>query len=314
MSIFNSNKRIYLLWILLLIFLAGCASKMPEVEISPIPALLPTATLPPSFDGDRALRDVAHQVEMGPRFPGSEGHKEVRLWIKNALAEAGWTVEIPETIYAGRQVYNIEAVQHEQLEGLLWVIIGAHYDTRMTADHDPDPEKRSEPVLGANDGASGVAVLLELARILPSDLDVNLSLVFFDAEDNGGIEGWDWILGSRSYVEGLNSYPDQVVIVDMVGDADQQIYLEKSSDPVLAAEIWQIAEQMNINTFVQEAKYHIIDDHTPFLEKGIPSVDIIDFEYAYWHTTQDTLDKVDSTSLKNVGDVLLEWLVQSYQK
>ena len=94
----------------------------------------------------------------------------------------------------------------------------------------------------------------------------------------------------------------------------RQADLEMSSDQELAAEIWQIAEQMNINTFVPEPKYHIIDDHTPFLEKGVKAVDIIDFEYAYWHTTQDTLDKVNATSLKNVGDVLLEWLVQSYQK
>jgi len=97
-------------------------------------------------------------------------------------------------------------------------LLGAHYDTRIFADLEPDPLLREEPVPGANDGGSGVAVLLELARILPEKLPVPVQIVFFDAEDNGGIEDWDWILGSRAFVEHIDNPPSAVIIVDMVGD------------------------------------------------------------------------------------------------
>ena len=115
------------------------------------------------------------------------------------------------------------------------------YDSRMVADQDPDPAKRSEPVPGANDGASGVAVLLELARILPEDFPGTVWLVFFDAEDNGNIPGWDWILGSTAFVDGLQGKPDAAVIIDMIGDADLRIPYERNSDPPLMGEIWNAA-------------------------------------------------------------------------
>ena len=110
------------------------------------------------------------------------------------------------------------------------MIIGAHYDSRLLADPDPDPSLRNQPVPGANDGASGVAVLLELARILPKNLDKTIWLVFFDAEDNGNIPGYDWIMGSRVFVQTLIDKPDEAIIIDMIGDADLNIYQEKNSD------------------------------------------------------------------------------------
>ena len=96
----------------------------------------------------------------------------------------------------------------------------------------------------------------------------------------------------------------------MVGDADQQIYRETTSDPDLMDDIWGVAEDLGKTSFINEEKYAIIDDHTPFLNAGIQAVDIIDFDYPYWHTTEDTLDKVSPESLSNVGDVLLEWLIR----
>jgi hypothetical protein len=102
-----------------------------------------------------------------------------------------------------------------------------------------------------------------------------------------------------------------VVIVDMVGDMDQKFPLEQTSDPELAAEIWEIAAQLGINTFIQEPGTSILDDHTPFIQKEIPAVDIIDLDYPYWHTVEDTADKVSPQSLKNVGDVLLTWLLDN---
>ncbi len=189
------------------------------------------------------------------------------------------------------------------------ILLGAHYDTRMHADQDQDPKRRNDPVPGANDGASGVAVLLELARVLPTSQEVPVRLVFFDAEDNGNIPGWDWIMGSRLYADKMKVEPLGVVIVDMVGDKDLNLYRERNSTRRLQDQIWAVAhEQGYEDSFIDEKKYSILDDHTPFLEKGIPAVDIIDFDYPPWHTTQDTLDKVSPHSLDIVGETLLVWL------
>jgi Zn-dependent M28 family amino/carboxypeptidase len=164
-------------------------------------------------------------------------------------------------------------------------------------------------VPGANDGASGVAVLLELARVLPDDT-VPVWLVFFDAEDNGRIPGWDWILGSREFVRNNPLQPQAVVIVDMIGDADLNIYKERNSNPELTEEILSVAKSLGYeNVFLPEYKFSMLDDHTPFLEAGIPAVDIIDFDYPYWHTVQDTPDKVSAESLQAVGETVQAWVM-----
>lgn len=261
---------------------------------------------PELFNGTRAYTDVEAQVAMGPRTPGSQGHTQVRKWMRAELESAGWTVEVHESQRLGHPIFNLIAKRGEDMPQ---IILGAHYDTRFFADNDPDPNKRTEPVPGANDGASGVAVLLELARTLPDDT-VPVWLVFFDAEDNGRIDGWDWILGSRAFAEEISVQPNAVVIVDMIGDADLNIHFEKNSDPVIRGEIWAVAEQIGYgDVFIASEKFSMLDDHTPFLEKGIPAVDIIDFDYDYWHTTQDTPDKVSPDSLLAVGDTLWHWIV-----
>ena len=130
--------------------------------------------------------------------------------------------------------------------------------------------ERNQPVPGANDGASGVAVLLELARTLPADIKGQVWLVFFDAEDQGNIPGWDWILGSRAFAQSLTASPDAVVVIDMIGDADLNIYQEKNSNPAITKEIWDIAAQAGYPQFIATPKFAMIDDHTPFLAKGHP--------------------------------------------
>jgi len=258
-----------------------------------------------SFDGSRAHADVQAQVAMGPRTPGSAGHAQIREWMRTELESAGWEVDIHETSRMGHPIYNVIAKRGDDPPE---IILGAHYDTRFFADEDPDPALRDQPVPGANDGASGVAVLLELARTLPEDT-VPIWLVFFDAEDNGRIDGWDWILGSRAFVEEITVRPRAVVIVDMIGDADLNIHLERNSDPTIRAEIWETAKRLGYeDAFINEEKYSMLDDHTPFIQAGIPSVLIIDFDYPYWHTTQDTVNKVSPESLRTVGDTLWHWL------
>ena len=258
-----------------------------------------------SFDSSRAYADVQTQVAFGPRIPGSEGHAQAEAWMRAELESAGWVVEVHESERMGHPIRNIIAKRNDEAPQ---IVLGAHYDTRMIADNDPDPAKQSEPVPGANDGASGVAVLLELARSLPKDT-VPVWLVFFDTEDNGRIAGWDWILGSRAFAEEITIAPQAVVIVDMIGDADLNIYLERNSNVAIRTEIWATAEKLGYgDKLINEEKFSMLDDHTPFLEAGIPAVDIIDFDYPYWHTTQDTPDKVSAESLQAVGDTLLNWV------
>lgn len=260
-----------------------------------------------SFDGPRAVADVQTQVGFGPRIPGTQGHTQTEAWIRAELESAGWVVEVQETERLGHPIHNIIAKRNNDAPQ---IILGAHYDTRMIADNDPDETLRTTPVPGANDGASGVAVLLGLARSLPQDT-VPTWLVFFDTEDNGRIEGWDWILGSRAFVEEIPIRPEAVVVVDMIGDADLNIYLEQNSNLKIRSEIWATAAKLGYDKqFINEEKYSMEDDHTPFLEAGIPAVDLIDFDYPYWHTTQDTPDKVSAESLQAVGDTLWHWVVE----
>ncbi len=292
-------------------------------NVSPLPTLLALALTgllawyagkslsPPRafsipFNGERALRDVARQVAFGPRTPGSAAHAQVVAWIRDQAEGAGWRVRVEEAEIAGHRVQNVVLYRDPNPPAL---ILGAHYDTRPRADHDPDPERRDEPVPGANDGASGVAVLLELARTLPEGIPPTW-LVFFDAEDSGNLPGWDWILGSRAFVRTLVSPPQAVVIVDMVGDADLDIYYEQNSDPNLNAQIWEQAAALGYERFfIAAPKYRLLDDHTPFLQVGIPATDIIDFDYPYWHTTADTPDKVSAESLDAVGKTLWAWVM-----
>jgi glutaminyl-peptide cyclotransferase len=262
---------------------------------------------PLSFDSSRAYADVQTQVAFGPRTPGSDGHAKIREWMRAELESAGWIVEVQETNRMGHPIYNIIAKRNDQSPQ---IVLGAHYDTRFFADNDPDLTKRSQPVPGANDGASGVAILLELARSLPKDI-IPTWLVFFDTEDNGRLDGWDWILGSRAFAEEIKIAPRAVVIVDMIGDADLNIYLEKNSNLAIRTEIWSTAEKLGYgDVFINKEKYSMEDDHTPFLEAGIPAVDIIDFDYPYWHTTLDTPDKVSAKSLQAVGETLWNWIIE----
>jgi len=269
--------------------------------------LLGRAAQSPAFDGQRAFADVETQVAFGPRTPGSDAHARVREWMQAELEKAGWQVEVQEARAMGHTIYNLTARLSDEPPQ---IILGAHYDSRIYADRDPDPARQLLPVPGAEDGASGVAVLLELARSLPRST-VPIWLVFFDAEDNGHIQGWDWILGSKAFVARMTAKPQAMILVDMVGDADLNIPMEENSDPLLRAAIWKTAAELGYeHVFIPQVRYNIEDDHIPFLQAGIPSVDIIDIDYAYWHTTQDTPDKVSPHSLEIVGHVLWTWLTE----
>lgn len=257
---------------------------------------------PLRFDGELAYAHVEAQCDFGFRPTGSAAWRETGDYVIDHLEAHGWETEEQTFTYRDTPVRNIVG---RAGEGPV-VIVGAHYDTRRSADEE-DP---SVPVMGANDGASGVAVLLELARTLDRDaLQREVWLTFFDAEDNGGLDGWEWCVGSSYMAEHLEITPQAVVVVDLVGDIDQNLYLERNSDPTLQMALWDIAATLGYSdTFISEYKWAIYDDHIPFAQRGIPAVDIIDFDYPYWHTTQDTRDKVSADSLERVGRVVEVWV------
>jgi len=258
------------------------------------------------FEGQRALKHVQALCELGPRPAGQEANRKAAEYIGNTLQRYGWSVEKQSFIYSREALQNVIA---KRGKGPL-VVIGTHFDTRPIADR--DPTDRSRPILGANDGGSGTAVLLELARVLDESVFQNIEvwLVFFDGEDRGDLGGWAWCVGSQHFVASLRRRPEYALIVDMVGDQDQRIYYEWSSTLWLQEKVWRIANELGYSKhFVPRYRYRIIDDHTSFLTMGIPAAVIIDFDYPYWHTLQDTPDKISSQSLQRIGDVL-EYLLE----
>lgn len=260
----------------------------------------------PVFSGDSAYQIVIDQMNFGPRTPGSQAHQLTQQYIIDKLKSFGWEVETQNVVFDAHPVNNIIARRGTSGEITL---LGAHYDSRLYATEEVDEIAQSSPVPGANDGASGVAVLLELARTLPPFDGQQIWLVFFDLEDQGRINGWEWIIGSRAFVQNLSEKPDRVVILDMIGDADLQIYREWGSDPTITDAIWETASRLGYgDAFVNEVKYSILDDHVPFIDAGIPAVDIIDFDYPYWHTLEDTADKVSPRSLEIIGLTITAWL------
>jgi hypothetical protein len=318
------SKKIFigLVWFGVILGVVGCAGQTTTSAPQPLPTVavtetvVPTEVAEPAFDGARAYADVKFQVDLGPRIPGTEGHAAIIEWMVAELEAVGWEADVQEGEYLGNLIRNVVAKRADTVPGAAWIILGAHFDTRSRADHDPDPARQAEPVPGANDGASGVAVLLELARVLPADLDKNVWLVFFDAEDDGRIEGKEWIMGSSFFVEQLIAeenapLPDAAVIVDMIGDADLNVYFEMNSDPALSEEIWGVAASLGYSeAIIPLPRHRMLDDHIPFKNAGIPAVDMIDFDYPYWHTVADTADKVSAQSLTIIGDTLLKWLLQ----
>jgi len=194
------------------------------------------------------------------------------------------------------------------------ILLCAHWDTRPWADQDPAAENRRTPILGANDGASGVAVLLAVARTLKQNPPpAGVDIVFFDGEDYGTeARPDDYLLGSKFYAQNLaQPYPRLAILLDMVGDRDLQLYEERNSllfAPKETKEIWKQAAEAGHIEFHPQAKYTVTDDHLSLMARGIPSVDVIDFDYPYWHTLEDTPDKCSRHSLQVVGDVVLRMI------
>lgn len=285
-----------------LILLGGCASAGEEDPAAPS-----DAPDPPAFDSERAFDDLEAQVELGPRPAGSAASREQTRWLAARLQEAG-----VEQVAVDSPLANVVGIIPGSEPG--YVVLGAHHDT-----------KEGIPAfVGANDGASGVAVVLELARALAADPPPGPSyaIALFDGEEAREDREFseDGKRGSTAYVEtaadgGAEGIPAineirGAVIFDMIGDCDLDVPLEGASDPGL----YELFAAADGETF-SGSTTTIDDDHVPFLEAGVPAVDLIDFRYGpglppgdYWHTPEDTLDKVCPESLETIGEAALRAL------
>ena len=271
-------------------------------------------------DGERAMRRVVFQVEAGPRLPGSPGHEKVRAWIESELKRLGGRVEVQrftdETFGRPEELTNVIGHWGPAGSGRGAIVLCAHYDTRPRCDEDPDPAHRDDPLPGANDAGSGVAVLLEVAELMSRRAPaVPVDLVFFDGEDQGRPEAPEtYSRGARGYAARLPSpRPRAAFLFDMVGDKDLAIYSEAISVERAASLVDLVnegARATGARSFHAEPRYHITDDHVPLLDAQVPAVDIIDFDYPAWHTHRDRPDQLSAASLAEVSRVAA-WIVTS---
>ncbi len=277
------------------------------------------------FNGENANESVHYQTSLGPRLPGSEASSKLRESIKSNLTD--WRIVETTHHVDGMVLTNLFATWNHGLGSE--VILAAHYDTRDRAEKDPDENRTMEPILGANDGASGVAVLIELARIIPSmDLDHEVTLFFTDGEDQGIQPSF---LGAKAWSENLSDEEaesiESFILVDMVGDANLTITKTVPGDVELwnrtemaINEISDICEDFSTEFYDNSSINGVGDDHIYAIQKGIPAIDIIDVRYGpnatafggYWHTHEDTDDKVSSESLQTIGRIVEYGLEQGY--
>ncbi len=275
--------------------------------------LVDPATANPTFSGQQAMMHLNQQIGYGPRFTGSPGNEATGDWLIEELGQLGWSVYIQpfQVTEAEIPARNILAVRGTGPT----VMLTANYDSRLYADQDSVAARRSEPMLGANDNASGVAVLLELARTLEVNQGGHeVCLVFLDAGNNGGIPGWDANMGGRYFVDQIDSLPrcaqpEFAVSVNGVGDMDQTIVRPQTGDRALIDALWQVANALGYTQWTMDAPSPVEDvPPNPFERAGIPFAEVTDPVYRHRATLADTADRVSAEALQRVGRTLELWL------
>ena len=272
------------------------------------------------FDAQRAFKMLEKQCEFGPRPPGSKAHTETQNYLFKELQKYANSVVLqPHTYKAETETLHLNNILAEFVpesppvtgngQNGETILLAAHWDTRPFAEHDPKPENRDKPILGANDGASGVAVLLEIARVLKEQPPPRrVIIVLFDGEDYGRSIN-DMFIGSRFFARNLGKWkPDYGILLDMIGDKDLALPIERFSweaNPAFTEAIWNRAITLGLAPFQQRLGQKIMDDHVPLIKVGIPMVNIIDFTYPYWHTIEDTVDKCSPKSLEVVATLVI---------
>lgn len=273
------------------------------------------------FDEEAAWGYLLQQVGFGPRNPGSQGHEDCLNWMLEHLRATADEVE-PHTFvlpdpYGGDPLRLTNLIARFQPEAEVRVAFAAHWDTRPRADREIPPAMET-PIVGANDGASGVAVLLALADWLAEARpSLGVDLVFFDGEDYG-VEGdhANYLLGSQRFAADFPGWrPAALVLLDMVGDKDLRITMEGYSrqySPALLQVVFNRALALGLDAFEPVAGIPVHDDHVPFLQRGIAAIDLIDMEYEAWHTLADTPEACDPSSLGQVGRLAVALIQEDF--
>ena len=271
------------------------------------------------FNADSAFHFLQEQVNFGPRNPNSAGHEKCAQYLQEKLSEYTEKVETQKfSVYGYGEQLNLKNIIGRINPGLNdRLLLCAHWDTRPRADR--DITNKDKPIPGAHDGASGVAILLEIARVLKmNDPGIGIDIIFFDGEDYGLEHDLDQFFhGSRYFSKNVNAnIYREGILLDMVGDKNLTIdreYYSSSYAKEIQDKIWKIAYLLGMNGFRDKIGYAIQDDHILLNEAGIPTIDIIDFEYPgpgnkYWHTHNDTVENCSAESLFQVGAVVLEYI------
>lgn len=274
----------------------------------------------PEFDAEKAFSFLVQQTEFGPRAPGTTGHRNCLEFLHQRLAEYADVVNLQPFTHTARNgvTYSLtNVIASFNPSSTDRILLSAHWDTRPWADQDPDPRNHDKPILGANDGASGVAVLLEIARQLhQSPPPIGVDIILFDGEDLGTTGNPESFSAGARYFAANKSAgfrPRFGINIDMVGDKILEIPREVNSDRYarhVMDLIYSTARSLGLPQFVHAQGSEVYDDHIPLNNVGIPTANLIDFQYPnrttnYWHTLADTPEQCSAESLGAVGQVLL---------
>lgn len=281
------------------------------------------------FCADSAAQYIKEQCNFGPRVPNTSAHSLCGDWLIEQLGKRGATLTTQEatlTTFDGTRINARNIIAQFNPDSTYRILLTAHWDCRPWADNDPDPSKHKLPVMGANDGASGVGVLLEIARLIASQApSIGVDIIFFDAEDWGTNDDDDsWALGTQYWAQHphkQNYSPAYAILLDMVGATGatfQREYFSTSFAPGVVNNVWATAQAAGYADFFKNSiGAAITDDHLFVNKAGIKCIDIIDYRldddsgfFEHWHTTADTFDKIDPVTLKAVGQTLTNLIYQ----
>ncbi len=321
----NSFSIIFIIAIVL--FFTHCKS---EPKVIPPPPVKNVVV--PKFEKDSAYQYIARQVAFGPRVPNTKAHQAAKKYLANTLRSFGAKVieqDFVATAYTGTKLNSTNIIASYNPDHPRRVVLAAHWDSRHVADYDPDVSRQNEPILGADDGGSGVGVLMEIARTIQKNpINLGIDIVLFDAEDYGESKGQDiktWCLGSQhwSHNPHIKGYgADFGILLDMVGSKGARFTKEEVSRayaPQILDKVWKLSQNMGYgNYFVNDQTRQLVDDHL-FVNQiaRIPMIDIInrpaDTETGfghYWHTHADDMSVIDKQTLRAVGQTLLAVIYQ----
>ena len=320
---------------LVLLSITSCDNKQNSKPASQ-PAPQVKQVVIPKFNADSAYNYVKKQLDFGPRVPESPAHAQCAEWFVNFFNDKADTVYVQNfrtRLYNGKGIDGKNIIAAFNPEAKKRILLAAHWDSRPFADHDPDENNWNTPIDGANDGASGVGVLMEIARVLKDNpLNIGVDIILFDLEDYGApyflnlMTNNDWALGSQYWAKNPHIYNYRAyfgILLDMVGAPNPKFpkeYYSQQFAPALSNDIWRVARELGYDEYFSNELGHPINDDHIYVNAiaRIPMIDIIHLEdnsessfYPYWHTVKDNIEQIDPKTLGMVGDVVVNVLYRT---